>query len=124
MGGTLNPDQEIAAAKFPDIRLFDVPGHTTSPTPNQNTPGTWKPCTPENVRSFSAVGYFFGQKLHADLDVPIGLVGTNWGGTRIEPWTPDIGFDSVPELAGYSTKLKSLNPATPEGQKRFASYLD
>ena len=36
---------------------------------------------------FSAVLYFFGQRLHKELDVPVGLINSSWGGSPIEPWT-------------------------------------
>ena len=44
------------------------------------------------------MGYFFGRRLQKELDVPVGLIGTNWGGTRIEPWCSLDGLRSVPEL--------------------------
>ena len=48
---------------------------------------SWQVCSPETIPSFSAVAYFFGQRLHKQLGVPIGLINSSWGGTRIEPWT-------------------------------------
>ncbi len=49
--------------------------------------GEWKTCTPDSVADFTAVGYFFGRHLQTKLQVPIGLIGTNWGGTIAEAWT-------------------------------------
>ncbi|MEN8773378.1 MAG: sialate O-acetylesterase, partial [Akkermansiaceae bacterium] len=95
---SLNPKEEIAAAKHPQIRLFNVPGHVAQPEPGNDPRGKWQICSPESVPSFSAVGYYFGRELQKELNIPIGLVGTNWGGTRIEPWTPPVGFKSVPNL--------------------------
>jgi sialate O-acetylesterase len=65
----------------------------------------WQVCSPETIANFSAVGYYFGRELNKNLDVPIGLVGANWGGTRIEPWTPPVGFEQVPELKDYVDEL-------------------
>ncbi len=98
VNGAANPQQEIAAADYPNIRLFNVPGHTKHGQPQPNTPGAWQACSPQTVAGFSAVGYYFGRELHKDLDVPIGLIGTNWGGTRIQPWTPPAGFEAVEEV--------------------------
>jgi sialate O-acetylesterase len=69
----------------------------------------WKVCSPETVAGFTGVGYFFGRRLNKELDVPIGLIGSNWGGTRIEPWTPPAGFKSVPALKkDFADKLDSF----------------
>jgi sialate O-acetylesterase len=95
---SLNAKEEVAAADHPQIRLFNVPGHTTSATPKDEGPGNWQICKPNSASGFSAVGYFFGRRLQKELKVPIGLVGSNWGGTRIEPWVSLDGFRSVPEL--------------------------
>jgi sialate O-acetylesterase len=115
--------QEIAAANYPEIRLFDVSGHTMHRNPQSNTTGTWRRCTPESARRFSAVGYFFGQHLFQETGVPIGLIGTNWGGTRIEPWIPASGFAAVDELGHYCDGLKKLDSTTPQGKKYQKEYL-
>ena len=107
--------EEVAAAKHPEIRLFDVPGHTTSPLPREKGAGNWKACTPETASGFSAVGYFFGRRLQKELGVPVGLVGSNWGGTRIEPWVTQAGFESVPELSGLAYQVKQYQATTRVG---------
>jgi len=61
------------------------------------------------------VGYYFGRRLQKDLGVPIGLVGSNWGGTRIEPWTTLDGFRSVPELEGIAKKVEAYDKTTKVG---------
>jgi len=123
LGNSLNADEEVAAANHPQIRLFDVPGHTTSPLPKDTCPGSWKICQPDSARGFSAVGYFFGRRLQQELKVPIGLVGSNWGGTRIEPWTSPAGFHSVPELTEIADQVDAYDETTKvEGGSPSAIY--
>ncbi|MDP7050479.1 MAG: sialate O-acetylesterase [Verrucomicrobiota bacterium] len=114
---SMNAKEEIAAANHAQIRLFNVPGHTTSPVPNEKAarPGSWQECSPKTAPNFSAVGYFFGRRLHKELEVPIGLVGSNWGGTRIEPWTTLAGFESVPELSKIASQVKGYKADTKVG---------
>ncbi len=76
---------ESAAANYPEIRYYQVP-LTVALKPIKDANGSWVHTTPETVPNFSAVGYFFGRQLHKDLKVPIGLIGTAWGGTAIESW--------------------------------------
>ncbi|MFP6867471.1 MAG: sialate O-acetylesterase, partial [Roseibacillus sp.] len=96
MSRTMNAKEEMAAADFPKIRLYNVPGHVAKPQPQDDPRGQWQLCSPKTIGGFTAVGYFFGRELQKNIKVPIGLVGTNWGGTRIEPWTPPVGFKAVP----------------------------
>ena len=49
--------------------------------------GKWKVCTPESIGTASAIGYFFSKKLYQELEVPIGIISSSWGGTRVEAWT-------------------------------------
>ena len=112
---SMNAKEEVAAADHPQIRLFNVPGHTTSPLPKEKGAGSWQVCNPKSATGFSAVGYFFGRRLQKDLDVPVGLVGSNWGGTRIEPWTTLAGFESVPELSKIADQVKNYKADTKVG---------
>jgi len=81
-----NAEQEIAAANFPQIRMFSVE-RMTALEPAADVKGSWKQANPANTGSFSAVAYFFGRHLHQVLKVPVGLINTSWGGTRVEAWT-------------------------------------
>ena len=110
-----NPKEEAAAGFHPWIRLFNVPGHTVSPLPKEQGPGQWQVCDPKSVDRFSAVGYYFGRRVHKELQVPVGLIGSNWGGTRIEPWTTLEGFESVPELSEIANKVKNYKGDTKVG---------
>ena len=103
-----NPQQEIANAKNPMIRFFDVPKHVRQNEPQQDAQESeWKICSPETIGNFSAVGYFFGRQLQNELNIPIGLIGANWGGQRIEPFTPPVGFEQVSELKDYVQELQN-----------------
>lgn len=90
-----NPETEIAAAKFPQIRMFTVE-RATSFEPLPDVKGGWKQATPENAGAFSAVGYYFGRHLHQTLKVPVGLINTSWGGTRVEAWTSREALEDRP----------------------------
>ena len=107
-----NPKEEIAAASFPKIRLFNVPGHTTHPLPQREGKGSWQVCSPQTISGFSATGYYFGRRIHKTLNVPVGLIGSNWGGTRIEPWTTLDGFKSVPELSKLAESVSAYTSKT------------
>lgn len=102
-----NAKEEIAAADHPNIRLFNVNGHVSLPEPTDDPRGNWAVCSPESISGFTAVGYYFGRELNQELNVPIGLIGTNWGGTRIEPWTPPVGFDAVESLGDYRQSIEN-----------------
>ncbi len=78
--------KSIAEANHPKIRLFHVP-RVQSGSPARDVNAVWRICSPQTVPNFSAVLYHFGKRLHQDLEVPIGLINSSWGGSPIEPWT-------------------------------------
>ncbi|WP_025146483.1 sialate O-acetylesterase [Pedobacter jeongneungensis] len=84
-------DLEIKNADYSQIRLYSV-GKEISLKEKAESRGSWTNCTPEQARYFSAVGYFFGRRLHQDLKVPIGLINASWGGTVIESWISSEGL--------------------------------
>jgi sialate O-acetylesterase len=78
---------EIANANFPQMRFLIV-DHSNEVKPQTNiSTGGWKVCDSTNVKGLSAVAYFFARKIHADQTVPVGIIQSTWGGTKIEPWT-------------------------------------
>ncbi len=108
-----NAQAEIASAKHPRLRHIKIP-HRPSDKPESDVPSNgWQICTPATVGAFTAAGYFFGRELMNELDVPIGLIGSNWGGTRIEPWTPPVGFKKVPALKNIADKLAEYPQKVP-----------
>lgn len=106
LASTFSPRPEILRADFPSLRLFQVP-REVAVHPQSNVQAEWKRCRPETVEGFSAVAYYFGRMLHLELGIPVGLIHSSWGGTRIEPWTPPAGFQSIPELAGVTEEVET-----------------
>lgn len=98
VGSSNNPEQEIAAANYPDIRLFTVP-NVASLEPRTTVNGKWDVCSPQTVGGFSAVGYFFGRTLNQNLKVPIGLINSSWGGTIAEAWASAEALKTMPDFA-------------------------
>jgi sialate O-acetylesterase len=93
----LGANECIANCSNNSIRLFTVK-KANNLLPQEDLTGEWQSCEPENVSQFSATAYYFGLMLHNVLKVPVGLINTSWGGTRIEPWMSEAGlknFDFV-----------------------------
>jgi sialate O-acetylesterase len=117
-----NKDAEIAAGDHPLIRHFKVTRQTAD-TPQEDVNGEWVVCSPETVATFSAVGYFFGRELHKQLgNVPVGLIGSNWGGTPAESWTSRKALEAEPSLKPLLERWdKSVADYNPENAQK--AYL-
>ena len=98
VSNTNDAQAEIAAAKYPHLRIFDV-RNAISKTPAEDVAGSWAAVTPESIPNFSAVGYFFGREIQGQMGIPVGLIGTNWGGTVAESWTSREGLAPYEEFA-------------------------
>lgn len=97
----LGSNKTIATSTNNQIRLFKV-RQKASLEKLTDVSGKWLESKPQNAAHFSATAYHFGKMLQEVLQVPVGLIVTAWGGTRIEPWMSDQGiknFDWVPEPA-------------------------
>ena len=119
----INAHEEIAAANHPQIRHIQVPKLTAS-VPAKDFPGQWQVCSPETAGGFTACGYFMARELQKKLNVPVGLVHSSWGGTRIEPWTTPAGFAQVPALADIQEMIAKADPHSAEYKDGLAKYLD
>lgn len=87
----LGANEAIATSSNENIRLFTVE-RVKNLEPLNDFPGQWLDCKPANVAEFSAAAYFFGRLIQQSLDVPVGLICSSWGGTRIEPWISESGI--------------------------------
>lgn len=106
-------EPEIAAANWPNIRFFHVP-KATAAYPSHRFGTNWKPgwtvVTPKSVAEggwmgLTAVGYFFGRAIHKELNVPVGLISTSYGGTPIESWIPVCGYADVEKLKPIASQI-------------------
>jgi len=97
-----NAPAEMSAANYPQIRLFYVP-RKPSPIPVDDVDAKWVVCSPDSVGEFSAVLYFFGRDLHKQLNVPMGLIHSSWGGTPIASWISGPTLTGNPRLSPFLT---------------------
>jgi len=104
-----NAEEEIKNAVYPRIRLFTIQKKTSTVPLDDCQSDGWMVCSPESAAAFSAVGYFFGRKLNDDLDIPIGLIHTSWGGTNAETWTSTPSIEKLPGFEGTGAELASYN---------------
>ena len=119
---THDAQNEIPKANYPKIRLFTVE-KVTSFTPEKDVQGgPWLECTPKNAETFSAVAYYFGKRLQEELDIPIGLINSSWGGTKIEPW---ISWEYMSQEEEYKNiSVDELSKTAEENKKNQARYAE
>ncbi len=117
-----NHDAEIAAADFPFIRHIKV-AKRSSTTPLDDIKADWTVCSPQVAGSYTAAGYFMARTLHKELGVPIGLINSSWGGTRVEPWAPPVGFENVPKLQSIYQSVIGRTPGTEQYQNRLQQFI-
>ena len=99
--------QDVENSENKRIRFFHIP-RLTAMFPQDDTKGSWVVCTPEELKHFSLVGYFFGKKLQENLNVPVGLIESDWGGTPAEVWTSKEAIDANTVLKNVADSLKVI----------------
>ena len=125
--GTDNPrlacTEEELTGDFSYIR-FNRAHHVVSDEPQTNfaTDG-WKVCKAGVQKDCTAVGFHFAQRLYNELNVPVGLIDSNWGGSNINSWIPDEGWNQLPETKEIGKQLISERAtATNPGAKCGGMY--
>ena len=116
--GAAGAESELGNADHPGIRLFTV-GYNPATRPRTDCSGNWAVCSPETAWNFSAVGYYFGKKLHSDLNVPIGLISSSRGSTAIEFWMDAEGLDKFEE---FHPALEELEKDSLRIEQRWSRY--
>jgi len=102
-----NFEEEVVNANYPNIRLFTVKKTMANTEQDSFKSDGWKECSSETVPGFSAVAYFYGRHLHNNLDIPIGLIQTAWGGTIVEAWTSAATLKEIPEFTEMVKYIES-----------------
>lgn len=113
-GGVKDWQREVATANLPRLRLFNVENRISARA-EEDVEGAWKAATPDTVARFSATAFFFGQRLHAELGVPIGLVTADWGGTPAEAWMTEEAIERHGGFADALARVKREREHPGEG---------
>ncbi len=125
---SFDADLEKLSADYPEIRLITVPRVGTQ-EPQEDFAGSWDKCSATTIADFSAVGYFFGRRLHQVLDVPVGLIDNAWGGSAAEAWIRrdvlenDARFDQLMDWWEQEESTYDYESALTEWHTKHASWL-
>lgn len=99
------------------IRMITLP-RKEAETPQRTFEGRWEVPSPETAQLMSAVAYHFAQSLNQVLDVPVGIVSTSWGGSKIEAW---MSPSSLREM-GYDVEKINADPKLQQRAKCSLLY--
>ena len=106
-----NQSEEILNANYPKIRFFNVFRNLN----DRNLEGSkWEKLNSENAKNLSAVSYYFARKIRKDLNVPVGIIISAWGGTRVEAWT---SLKKLAEMTPSSNEAKEINDLGDDYEK-------
>lgn len=120
VGKAANSARIIQEAGARDIHIMKVRrSSATAPASDIRTDIPWVRASRDNIADFSSVCWHMGLKLSKELDVPIGLVQSSWGGTTIEDWS---SRDALAALGGYEDAQRFLDTyaTDPEGAMQAA----
>jgi sialate O-acetylesterase len=118
-----NGKEAIARSANAQIRLINIPRVGAAEPKNtfddRQLGARWAECGPGSVAAFSAVGYFFGRDLQRDLKVPIGLIGSNVGGTPVEAWTSETALLADPQLRPVAENSRRALANHPQAMEQY-----
>ncbi len=103
-------EELISKANHPGLRMFNAP-LVTAEEPQEDIAGEWTLCSPKTLPEYSAVAFFFALKLHEELDVPVGVIKTAWGGKPVETFTSREALNTLPATKEAVDRLMSDHAA-------------
>lgn len=107
----MDANETIAlSGQYPAIRFVKIP-RVQSFEPQEEVEGRWQVCNPANSPEFSATAFFFAETLHKSLNVPIGIIVSAWGGTKVESWIDRETLETYPDVNLSEDVVSKLNPA-------------
>lgn len=119
MAQTKNSAEEIANSEDPSLRTFTVANNANFDVPQSQLAGNWIKASPSTTRNFSAVAYFFGRELRRELNVPIGLIHSSWGGTVAQAWTRREVLTGDPSLRSITDAWDKILAGAPASQAKY-----
>ena len=123
VNGCTNADQDIAASKNPQIRMFNVAWHQAVKPQPALLWNAWQVADPAVVPGWTAVGYFFARELEKKIKVPIGILNSSLGGTPAESWTSPDGFDQ-PAIRHYRKEYDQALADLPAQMQDYFRQVD
>jgi sialate O-acetylesterase len=125
VANSLNAAREIAASANDQIRVLSV-AHAMHPTPLEHfqNPIAWEIASPAAIHDFSAVCYYYARDLQKSLRVPMGLIHSSWGGSRIEPWMSDAALRAVGGLDAGLDLLEAYAGDARAGNERMGAVWE
>ncbi|MFT3869959.1 MAG: sialate O-acetylesterase [Nibricoccus sp.] len=114
---------EVAAANDPQLRMFTVV-QAASKEPLTTANGSWRSASPKAAADFSAIGYYFAKELRQKLGVPVGIINTSWGGTRVEAWASREALRSVMDVEKEIAELAAAEKDLPRIRAEHAAKVD
>lgn len=121
----INQEDIAGAARYADVRLLQVSRATGMREHDYFSADfdKWKESSPETVRNFSAAAWYFGRKLMEELQVPVGIIHSSWGGTIIEAWMSEGALRAFPEMSASLAQVRSLSDNESEREKTFEEEI-
>lgn len=133
-------EEKISKTNLPSVRTFSAP-LVTATEPQDDIEGAWTAATPETIPGYSAVAFFFTKYLNEELDIPIGMIKSAWGGKPVETFTSraalqthpytkkmvdalieaDTNYNEAKAKAAYETRLDQWEAAVAASKKLPAS---
>lgn len=97
------------SGQYPAIRFVTLP-KSPSFEPMESVEGRWKICNPANSPEFSATAFFFAEMIHKAMNVPVGIIVSSWGGTKVEGWTNREILETYPDVDLSEEAVNKLHP--------------
>lgn len=124
-----NAAQELASERPANLRVFKVDKDVEfKPVDDIRKPARWILASDTAVADFSAVGYFFGKEIQAETGIPVGLIGTSWGGTVAEAWMSAETASMFPEFTSKVEFIRQIDKTTAElsqdGKEEFQTWCN
>lgn len=115
--------KDIETANYPKIRHLFVPTRTNLVGKQNDLTDAvaWKKASAKDVGRFSAVAYFFARNIYEKYKIPVGLINASVGGTPIEAWTSETGFQDFPNLKAIIEKNKDTSSVNKTNRQAFAN---